>query len=225
MSRQYQRPLKPKRRADKNISSPSRRSEPKQRSKRRDFLRLPWAGLLAISACCWVGYRQLATQFSQPQAIFVLGGSPDREKFAADLALKYPDLPLWVSSGSPQEYSYWVFDSAGVDRQRIHLDYRAVDTLTNFTTLVDDLKKQGITSVYLVTSDYHMRRAQWIAEIIGSQRGVIFKIVPIPTDRSPEPILKALRDSGRAMVWLVTGYTGVSLQTLEQTEEPIKPKL
>ena len=221
MSRQYQRPFKSKRRTDKNISSPSRRSKPK-RSKRRTFLNLPWAGLLAISVCCWVGYRQLATQFSQPQAIFVLGGSPDREKFAADLALKYPDLPLWVSSGSPQEYSYWVFDQAGVDRQRIHLDYRAVDTLTNFTTLVDDLKKQGITSVYLVTSDYHMRRAQWIAEIIGSQRGVIFKIVPIPTDRSPEPVLKALRDSGRAMVWLVTGYTGVSLQTLEQTEEPIK---
>ncbi len=224
MSRSYQRLLKPRQRSDKNISSPLRRSEPK-RSKRPDFLHLPWAGLLTISVFCWVGYRQLVTQFSEPQAIFVLGGSPDREKFAADLALKYPDLPLWVSSGSPEEYSYWVFDQAGVDRQRLHLDYRAVDTLTNFTTLVDDLKNQGITSVYLVTSDYHMRRAQWIAEIIGSQRGVVFKIVPIPTDRSPEPILKALRDSGRAIVWLVTGYTGVSLQNLEQTEEPIKSKL
>ena len=224
MSSPYQRLLKPRQRSKKNIPSLARRSEPK-RSKRRTFLRLPWAGLLAISVCCGVGYRQLATQFSEPQAIFVLGGSPDREKFAADLALKYPDLPLWVSSGSPEDYSYWVFDQAGVDRQRLHLDYRAVDTLTNFTTLVDDLKNRGITSVYLVTSDYHMRRAQWIAEIIGAQRGVIFKIVPIPTDRSTEPILKALRDSGRAIVWLVTGYTGVSLQNLEQTEESIKSKL
>ncbi len=224
MSSPYQRLLKPRQRSTKNIPSPARRSEPK-RSKRRTFLRLPWAGLLTISVCCGVGYRQLATQFSEPQAIFVLGGSPDREKFAADLALKYPDLPLWVSSGSPEEYSYWVFDQAGVDRQRLHLDYRAVDTLTNFTTLVDDLKSRGITSVYLVTSDYHMRRAQWIAEIIGAQRGVIFKIVPIPTDRSTEPILKALRDSGRAIVWLITGYTGVSLPNLEQTEESIKSKL
>ncbi len=224
MPRQHQHPLKPSRRTNNNISLPIRYPEPK-RSKHRDFFRLPWAGLLTISACCWVGYRQLATQFSEPQAIFVLGGSPDREKFAASLALKYPDLPLWVSSGSPEEYSYWVFDQAGVDRQRLHLDYRAVDTLTNFTTLVDDLKNRGITSVYLVTSDYHMRRAQWIAEIIGAQRGVIFKIVPIPTDRATEPILKALRDSGRAVVWLLTGYTGVSLQNLEQTEEPIKSKL
>ncbi len=173
---------------------------------------------------CWVGYRQLATQLSEPQAIFVLGGSPDREKFAADLALQYPDLPLWVSSGSPEEYSHWVFDRAGVDRQRLHLDYRAVDTLTNFTTLVDELKDQGITSVYLVTSDYHMRRAQWIAEIIGSQRGVIFKTIPIPTDQSPEPILKAFRDSGRAMVWLMTGYTGDSRPNLEPAEEPTKSK-
>ncbi len=224
MSSPYQRLLKPRQRSNKNIPSPARRSEPK-RSKRRTFLGLPWAGLLAISVCCGVGYRQLATQFSEPQAIFVLGGSPDREKFAADLALKYPDLPLWVSSGSPEEYSHWVFDQAGVDRQRLHLDYRAVDTLTNFTTLVDDLKNRGITSVYLVTSDYHMRRAQWIAEIIGTQRGVIFKIVPIPTDRSTEPILKALLDSGRAIVWLITGYTGVSLPNLEQIEESIKSKL
>jgi uncharacterized SAM-binding protein YcdF (DUF218 family) len=84
------------------------------------------------------------------------------------------------------------------------------------------LKKRGITSVYLVTSDYHMRRAQWIAEVIGSERGILFKTVPIPSNRSPEPILKALRDSGRAIVWLATGYTGASSQNRETTEEPKK---
>jgi uncharacterized SAM-binding protein YcdF (DUF218 family) len=170
--------------------------------------KIPWAALLLLMVFLWVGYRQLVTQFSQPQAILVLGGSPDREKFAAELALEHPKLPVWVSSGSPKEYSEWVFDSAGVESERIHLDYRAVDTLTNFTTLVDDLKAEGITSFYLVTSDYHMRRAQWIAEVIGSNRGVVFKTVPIPSDRPSEPVIKAFRDSGRAVVWVVTGYTG-----------------
>jgi uncharacterized SAM-binding protein YcdF (DUF218 family) len=163
---------------------------------------------LLLMGLLWLGYRQLVTQLSSPQAILVLGGSPDREKFAAELALEHPKLPIWVSSGSPQEYSEWVFDEAGVDRDRIHLDYRAVDTLTNFTTLIDDLKSKGITSFYLVTSDYHMRRAQWIGEVIGSNRGVVFKTVPIPTNQPQEPIFKAVRDSSRAVVWVVTGYTG-----------------
>lgn len=187
--------------AAQSSSQPS----PRRSQRRRKF---PWAALLLLTGCLWVGYRQLVTQFSQPQAILVLGGSPDREKFAAELALEHPKLPIWVSSGSPKEYSEWVFDSAGVASDRIHLDYRAVDTLTNFTTLVDDLKAEGITSFYLVTSDYHMRRASWIGEIIGSNRGVVFKTIPIPTDQPSEPVIKAFRDSGRAIVWVVTGYTG-----------------
>jgi uncharacterized SAM-binding protein YcdF (DUF218 family) len=189
------------RKLSKTPKSPIARRSPRHR-------KIPWAALLLLMVFLWVGYRQLVTQFSQPQAILVLGGSPDREKFAAELALEHPKLHVWVSSGSPKEYSEWVFDSAGVESERIHLDYRAVDTLTNFTTLVDDLKAEGITSFYLVTSDYHMRRAQWIAEVIGSNRGVVFKTVPIPSDRPSEPMIKAFRDSGRAMVWVVTGYTG-----------------
>lgn len=163
-----------------------------------------------IPGLLWGSYRQLQTHFSKPQAILVLGGSPDRERFAAGLAQDYPDLPVWVSSGSNPEYSEWVFEQAGVNRDRIHLDYRAVDTLTNFTTLVDDLHKQGITSLYLVTSDYHMRRAQWIGEIVGASRGMVFKSVPIPTDTPEEPLSKSIRDSARAAVWIFTGYTGRS---------------
>lgn len=189
----------------RSLSKTPQSPKPRSSQSRR---KIPWAALLLLMVFLWVGYRQLVTQFSQPQAILVLGGSPDREKFAAELALEHPKLPVWVSSGSPKEYSEWVFDSAGVASDRIHLDYRAVDTLTNFTTLVDDLKAEGITSFYLVTSDYHMRRASWIGEIIGSNRGVVFKTVPIPTDRPSEPVIKAFRDGGRAIVWVVTGYTG-----------------
>jgi uncharacterized SAM-binding protein YcdF (DUF218 family) len=156
----------------------------------------------------WGSYRTIANHFAKPQAIFVLGGSPDREQFAARLAQDYPDLPIWVSSGSNKEYSEWVFEQAGISPDRIHLDYRAVDTLTNFTTLMDELRAKGITSLYLVTSDYHMRRAQWISEVVGGSRGIVFKSVPIPTDQPEEPIVKSIRDSARAIVWTVTGYAG-----------------
>ncbi len=172
--------------------------------------------MLLLPGLLWGSYRQFSTYVSKPQAIFVLGGSPDREKFAAELAQDYPDLPIWVSSGSNKEYSEWVFDNAGIDRDRIHLDYRAVDTLTNFTTLMDDLHARGITSLYLVTSDYHMRRAQWIGEVVGGSRGIVFKTVPIPTDKPEEPIAKSIRDSARAVVWALTGYTGTKESKTEE---------
>ena len=180
---------------------------PKNIRKRPRSRRFPWWAFL-VPGLLWGSYRTIANHFAKPQAIFVLGGSPDREQFAARLAQDYPDLPIWVSSGSNKEYSEWVFEQAGIDPDRIHLDYRAVDTLTNFTTLMDDLRSRGITSLYLVTSDYHMRRAQWISEVVGGSRGIVFKSVPIPTDRPEEPIAKSIRDSARAVVWTFTGYTG-----------------
>jgi uncharacterized SAM-binding protein YcdF (DUF218 family) len=91
------------------------------------------------------------------------------------------------------------------------LDYQAVDTVTNFTTLVDDLQARGIHSVYLITSDYHMRRARIIGEIVLGSRGIDFKAVKVPSERSPESIEKAIRDGGRAIVWLLTGHTGASI--------------
>lgn len=189
------------------------RSTPALLSPQQNICKRPRSGwfpwwILLVPGLLWGSYRTLANHFAKPQAIFVLGGSPDREQFAARLAQDYPDLPIWVSSGSNKEYSEWVFEQAGISPDRIHLDYRAVDTLTNFTTLMDELRAKGITSLYLVTSDYHMRRAQWISEVVGGSRGIVFKSVPIPTDQPEEPIVKSIRDSARAIVWTVTGYAG-----------------
>ena len=147
----------------------------------------------------------------QPQAILVLGGSTQREKFAAQFARQHPDIPIWISSGSPKGYAERVFAKAGVDQSRLHLDYRAVDTVTNFTTLVDELRTRSIKSIYLITSDYHMRRACVIGEIVLGSRGIDFKPVSAPSERSPEPIEKAIRDGARAWLWLTTGHTGAKM--------------
>jgi uncharacterized SAM-binding protein YcdF (DUF218 family) len=160
---------------------------------------------------CWFGYQQLKSEFQKPQALLVLGGATQREVFAAKFAQSHPQLPIWVSSGSNPEFAKWVFSEAGIKSDRLHLDYRAVDTVTNFTTLVDELKAKGIKSVYLITSDDHMRRAQIIGEIVLGSRGINFKPVAVPSGRTPEPVQKALRDGARAIMWLTTGYTGADL--------------
>ena len=141
----------------------------------------------------------------EPQAILVLGGSPTREKFAAQFALQHPQLPIFVSSGSPEEYAKYVFDQAGIKRDRIHLDYRAVDTVTNFTVMVTELQQRKITNVYLLTSEFHMPRALVIGKIILGSRGIEMHPVSIPSSIKSENPAKSLRDGLRSVVWLVTG--------------------
>jgi uncharacterized SAM-binding protein YcdF (DUF218 family) len=181
----------------------------KRRYKRWKTSRSFWF-LVGLLMACWFGYQQLKNEFQRPQALLVLGGAIEREVFAAKFARTHPELPIWVSSGSNPEFAQWVFSEAGIESDRVHLDYRAVDTVTNFTTLVDELKAQGIESVYLITSDDHMRRAQIIGEIVLGSRGISFKPVAVPSGRTPEPMEKALRDGARAILWLTTGYTGAN---------------
>lgn len=179
-------------------------------SKTPRYRALPWAIVFVLALL--FGYRRMEAAQQSPQAILVLGGSTDREAFAADFAHQYPDLPVWISSGSNPEYAQWLFDEAHIDRDRLHLDYRAVDTVTNFTTLAEEFRERGIRRIYLITSDYHMRRARIIGEIVLGSRGISFEPVAVPSDESPESIDKVLRDAARSVVWVVTGYTGSSLR-------------
>ena len=179
---------------------------PRQRFRVRSLLLL-----LLLLPLGWVGYRELRGYFDRPQAMLVLGGATEREDFAAEFARQHPDMPIWVSGGSNPEYTRSVFADAGIEPHRIHIDRAAVDTVTNFTTLVDQLRAQGIDSVYLITSDYHMRRAQVIGEIVFGSRDIHMKPVSVPSRRAAEPILKAVRDGARAMLWVTTGQTGSEL--------------
>ncbi|MBF2026010.1 MAG: YdcF family protein [Oscillatoriales cyanobacterium C42_A2020_001] len=169
---------------------------------------------LLLLPLLWMGYRWGRSYFIQPEAILVLGGDLDREHFAASFAREHPDLPVWISGGSNEAYAEGVFADAGIDFTRLHIDRTAQDTVTNFTTLVDKLQVQGISSVYLITSDYHMQRARVIGEIVFGSRDMYLKPIPVPSQRDSEPVLKSVRDGARAVLWVTTGHTGSTLQSL-----------
>jgi uncharacterized SAM-binding protein YcdF (DUF218 family) len=150
------------------------------------------------------------------KAILILGGAPNREMYGAAFALKNPNVPIWVSSGSPKEYSDEVFARAGISSDRYVLDYRAVDTVTNFTTLVDEFQARQITDVYVITDTFHMPRAQVIGSVVLGSRGIKMHPVPIPANmgyyaenqnKEKEPAKKSVRDGARSVLWLFTGMT------------------
>jgi uncharacterized SAM-binding protein YcdF (DUF218 family) len=149
----------------------------------------------------------------KPQAILTLGGGEDREKFAADFALLHPELEIWVSTGSTSHRITEIFAAAGVESSRLHLDYRALDTVTNFTTMVGEFQKLKIKHVYLLTSDFHMGRALAIAFWVFGSRGIVCTPIEIPSKRQTESTAHTLRDVGRSIIWLLTGKTGASIGT------------
>jgi uncharacterized SAM-binding protein YcdF (DUF218 family) len=165
--------------------------------------------LLTIPVRLVIAYYQAP----QPQAILTLGGGADREEFTASFAQFYPDLKIWVSSGTPSKRAREIFYAAGINKNRLHLDYQATDTVTNFTTLVDTFQKQQIQHLFLITSKFHMLRAKAIASVVLGSKGIAFTPVSVPSELiESESIWRVIRDVIRSLVWVVTGYTGAEFE-------------
>ncbi len=150
-------------------------------------------------------------QSPHPQAMLTLGGDPKREKFTAQFALEHPNLPIWVSSGSQEMLAREIFQKTGISNRRVYIDRRATDTVTNFTTLVNDFKQQKIGHIYLITSDYHLPRAKAIATFVLGSKGIIYTPISLATDRDIEPKYKVARDITRSIFWIFTKRTGSTL--------------
>lgn len=176
--------------------------------------------ILLLSGTIPIRLAIAAYQAPFPQAILVLGGDPAREEAAVKFAQVDPTIDIWVSSGTTPDQAYGIFQAGGVSKTRVHLDYRAVDTVTNFTSLVADLKSRHIQHLYLITSDFHLPRAKAIATIVLGSQGIAFTPLSVPSNQLPESWQHILRDSGRAICWIITGRTGASFNPRFESYAP-----
>jgi uncharacterized SAM-binding protein YcdF (DUF218 family) len=138
--------------------------------------------------------------------VLVLGGDVDRERVGARLARQL-ELPLLVSGGSNREYAKWLLQEERMNPELVTLDYRARDTLSNFTSLVDEFQSEGIQHVLLVTSENHLPRSMAVGQVVAGSRGIRLTGVPVAcsADCKQEVRLKQIRDWLRAMAWVITG--------------------
>ena len=168
---------------------------------------LRWSVVLVL---LWGGWRLLPRLLEPwmppPQMILVLGGDVEREKQAAALA-RQSNLPVLITGGSNAEYARWLFAGQGVDEQKLQLDYAASDTLSNFTTVVDRLRRKGIRHLLLVTSSDHMDRALLVGRVVAGSRGIHLTPVAVPCgdDCRPERRSQVWGDGVRALVWVLSG--------------------
>lgn len=171
-------------------------------------------GVLAVWISIIPAKIAIATyQAPVPQAIFVLGSDSQRMEFAAKFWHSHTNLDIWVSDFRANlDFNHSIFQEFGVSNQRLRLDGRATDTVTNFTTLAADFVNQKLQHIYLITSDYHMRRAKAIATIVLGSQGIAVTPITVTSqgDKS-ESLVRVLRDCSRSIMWILSGRTGASL--------------
>ena len=86
-----------------------------------------------------------------PQAILVLGGASERMEFAPRFWQSHANVDIWVSDSAWNvDVNRHIFQQLNVPNQQLHLDDRATDTVTNFTTLVEDFVRQKLQHIYLI---------------------------------------------------------------------------
>ncbi|MCP9882329.1 YdcF family protein [Cyanobium sp. Alchichica 3B3-8F6] len=163
--------------------------------------------LLLAGGLIWLSRGWWRPAPPPPQMILVLGGDVAREQRAAALAARQ-GLPVVVSGGSNPEYARWLFEQRqGLPPSQVQLDYRARDTLSNFTSLVDDLRRARIRHALLVTSSDHMDRALLVGRIVAGSRGI--HLTPESVDCAdrcqPEGRRKIWGDGLRAALWVLSG--------------------
>jgi len=194
-------------------------------------------------------YRPVAAE----RIILVCGGEPCRDELGAKLAVEIAADLVFFSSGHYKSVND--FDSSsrsnqhrfrfgatvsgsGVERPNLDLastmllDRQAIDTVANFTSLVDAVRPrlQGGVGVVVVTCKYHRRRAAIIASIVLASQGLSFRMVnaaPTPAGHtehqlrserqliqqraSTETSFRCARDAVRSIFWLLYGCTGDGL--------------
>ena len=160
----------------------------------------------AISSGPLKDYRKSIISKEAPQLILILGGDIRREYAGIEIG-KAMNLPIIISGGSNPEYAKWMIKKSGLSSKQVTLDYRAKDTLSNFTSLIDELKAKQINHILLITTKDHMQRAKAIGRVVAGSRGIYLSGISIPCSPNclEETKNKEIIDFIRSIAWVFTG--------------------
>ena len=139
-------------------------------------------------------------------AILVLGGSIKREIYVTQFARENPDIPIVISQGSASPCVWLIFDRDRAPNQNVWLERCAYSTFTNFTFSGELLKQWDAKKVKVITSDTHLPRAKWLAQILLGAKGIAVEMETVEEEGIPgntEFWLKTALDVTRSLMWAI----------------------
>lgn len=164
-------------------------------------------GLLVAVVATWGWQTGLALRnaaASPVDSVLVLGGSIQREIYAAELAKQSPQTPILISSGSDDPCIWLLFDRVAAPKSRVWLERCADSTFGNFYFSLPILQQWQVRHVILITSATHLPRAKWLAQILLGSHGMWVetqrvKETGVPGNR--ESRWKTGLDIARSLIW------------------------
>ena len=156
--------------------------------------------LLAIA----IALSQSAAQ--PPDGVLVLGGSIQREIYAAQIARQLPQLPILISQGSEDPCIWLIFQRDQAPVHNVWLEHCADSTFGNFYFSLSILQSWRVRHVKLVTSPSHLPRSRWLGQIMLGAHGIwvtpdLVEETGIPGNQ--ESWLKTSLDVTRGLAWAV----------------------
>ena len=186
------------------------------------LLRLPLIG--ALVRICRLCATLMRRTVPRPKVLLILGGSRSRELRCARMIRDVPpnEAPGYIILSSGATPAKDIAAAASLPLVRVAVDRRAVDTLTNFTSLVSDLRYLDCRSVVVATSRGHMRRAFPVGIVVLGAYGMSVGsfVCRDPGDEALycESRFRALRDVVRAFLWLFTTWDGSGISVMVHPE-------
>lgn len=141
-------------------------------------------------------------------AFFVLGGSIQREIHVAELVKRSPEIPVLISSGSPDPCIWAIFQRENAPMQQVWIENCADSTFDNFFFSTPILQNWGVRKVQVITSETHLPRAMWLAKILLGAHGIWVKPDIVDEQGVPgnqESVLKTGLDVVRSLGWAIAG--------------------
>ncbi len=137
-------------------------------------------------------------------SILVLGGSISREIYVAQLAKKFPQVPILISRGSSDPCIWLIFQTAAAPIHHVWLQNCATSTFKNYYFALPLLKQWNVHHLKIITSASHLPRAKWLAQIILGSHGIWTEVDVVEEKGIPgnrETWLKTSLDVIRSLIW------------------------
>ncbi|MBD2446598.1 YdcF family protein [Nostoc sp. FACHB-152] len=165
--------------------------------------------ILCLLFGCWLIFTTitLVSASSRPvDALFVLGGSIRREIYVAQQTKQNPQIPILISSGSPDPCIWLIFQREAAALQNVWLENCADSTFDNFYYGIPILRRWGVHKVKLISSPSHFPRAKWMAQILFGAHGIWIEPEVVQEKGRPgnrEFGWKTGFDIARSLIWAV----------------------
>lgn len=162
---------------------------------------------LGILLSLWLIYNTitLIMASSKPiDAVFVLGGSIQREIYVSRRVNLFANIPILISQGSKDPCIRLVFERENAPMENVWLEKCAKSTFGNFVHGLPILQSWRAKKVKLITSGSHVFRSAMMGKIIFGAHGIWVETEIVTETGRPgnrESRIKTVADIGRSLIW------------------------